>query len=153
MKASFEKTEDKVTKKLEGLLDRSKSLSSYLNRNFYQQYKNLQRNRWMTENASEGQQWEPVTPEYAQYKIKKYSGYPGGGQKLMIRTGVLAAAAQGDYGSFKLTEERSITVGIDDSIIPYAKYAAKKRPFMKFSDASIAAMREGVIDFLKGNLR
>lgn len=77
----------------------------------YPLYQQLQLQRFMTENESEGAQWLPLNDAYKKYKLKRYGGgskrptkanpatqwktWPGNGSKMLIGTGTLAGAVIG----------------------------------------------------------
>jgi len=142
------KVKDGITLSIDAMITRGKSVSSFLNRATYPVYQQLQIQRWETENASENESWNPVKPDYATIKRKRYAGFPGGGQKLMVATSKLAFAAQGLAGALKIVTESSMTVGIDQGFIPYAKYPGADRPYMSFSDDSISKMTDPLVQYI-----
>lgn len=110
---------DKITKKLEGMLTKSRSMQSFLTRVIYPMYQNMQMQRWQTEGGSEGMKWQPLSSLYAARKLIIYGGgpkykwvgghgegmpwasagswptYPGSGTKMLIGKGRLASAVIG----------------------------------------------------------
>lgn len=149
----FYQTESGIEQRLKGMLDRSNSISSYLNRNLFRQYQKAQIDRWKTENASEGDTWEPIDPTYAKYKRKKFASYPGGGNVTMVATGKLASAAQAENPAYyyKIVTNSKFVIGINTGALPYAQYPGEHRPYMSFSDDHIADMRKGISDYISKN--
>ena len=147
----------------------------------YPMYQDAQRNRWMTENSSEGSKWKAITPSYAAYKLRRYGGgikykwvggrgtqetrwfdkkgnrrpwqesgtwpsYPGAGKLLMIATGDLQKSVIGPgKGHRKLITPRSMSIF---TTIPYAADANKARPFMTFSPAFKAKMKQKIKEYV-----
>lgn len=97
-----------------------------------------------------------------------WPSFPGGGSKMMIATGRLASAAIGPNPIWSggesfhrmIVTDTSLSVRIDgsrqaskkDPGSEYFKYAAEKRPFMKFSQAHISQMKDAVKAYVKGSL-
>lgn len=139
-------------KVMRDMLTRERALQSYLNRNVVEQYRNIQRKRWMTQGDSEGSPWRDLDPVYAARKKRIYSGYPGGGTKMLIATNRLITGVIGPGGDFrKVTTPRSITIG---TVTPYAKYVDEDRTFTRFSTNSLREIYTGIGQFLfKGIVR
>lgn len=139
-------------KTLRDMLTRERALQSYLNRNVVEQYRNIQRKRWMTQGDSEGSPWRALDPVYAARKKRVFAGYPGGGTKMLIATNRLITGVIGPGGDFrKVTTPRSITIG---TVTPYAKYVDEERTFTSFSSASLREIYTGIGQFLfKGIVR
>lgn len=115
----LKKVQDGIQRNLKGLVQRERALRAYLNTTVYRQYQNAQLKRWMTEGASEGRQWAPLSRKYAVYKRLRYGGgprftwvggsgegrpwvragnwptYPGAGTKMLIATGRLVSGVIG----------------------------------------------------------
>ena len=86
----------------------------------YPAYQALQTERFQTENASEGEAWKALNPEYAKYKPRRYGGgprrkskkreagqwnsYPGQGSKILVGTGMLAGAVIGPSAGSPFTD-------------------------------------------------
>jgi hypothetical protein len=134
------------------LTNRMNSIQGFLNRNIFRMYQQAQLERWKSENTSEGEQWAPLTAQYAQRKKKKFAAFPGAGQKIMIATGKLYETTTGrnPKGLRKVATNKSLIIKIDDGYIPYAKFAAEERPIMEFSEATIQDMKDAVVDYIKG---
>lgn len=93
--ASIVSTKKGIQKKLDAMIKKSKSPESFLVKVAYPMYISRQSKRWMTENESEGARWAPLSEKYAKWKKLNFVGYPGHGEKLLIRTGRLAEAVIG----------------------------------------------------------
>lgn len=178
MSEGLQLVRDDFSKTMNQMLTRSKSGQGALAR-IYPVYQRLQTNRFMTQNASEGATWEPLKPDYAKYKLKRYGGgpkrgggvwksWPGSGTKMLIGTGSLAGAAIGPGSPFDsagisahqvIFTSSSMTIRINQSGLnaegksfDYPFYVNQKRPFMKFSEKSLTEMKKELIKFiLTGN--
>lgn len=141
-----------ITKYLKGLQQREKALAGYLNRNVLEQYRNLQRKRWMTENTSEGKEWAKLNPTYAAWKKKRFATYPGGGTKKLIASGTLFLSVIGPGKGFrKVTTPRSLFLA---TTIEYAPHVNELRPFTEWSKRSQKEIVDGVARFIfKGILK
>ncbi len=153
---------DEITEKLNAMLTRAHS--SKASARIYPMYQQLQTQRFMTQNASEGNQWAPLKAEYAEYKKKRYGDYPGGGSKLLIATGTLAGAAIGPGAPFEGTAQQvalftpySMQIKINQSgknaegkPFTYPQYVAEQRPFMTFSRASLDKMKDALKKYMIG---
>lgn len=151
--ASISEVESGVQDNLRAMISRGKSVSSYLNRVLVQKYQKAQDARWETEGASEGETWMPLDPAYAKYKRKKFASYQGAGGAMMIATGRLSSGARlkdASYG-YKIVTDDSFTVGINLGALPYAKYPGVMRPYMEFSDATLADWKLGIRDYICKN--
>lgn len=130
----------------------------------YPVYQQLQIQRFMTENASEGTPWDSLKPEYAEYKKKKYNSFPGGGSKTLIATSTLAGAVIGPGSPFQGTDKHraifkpySMQISVDASGVnaqgkpfTYPEFVAEKRPFMKFSQKSLDQLKSELQKYLIG---
>ncbi len=156
------------------MLDKTRSPQAGFAR-IYQVYQRLQTERFKSENASEGERWQSLNPEYATYKKKRYGGgpkrsggswksFPGNGNKTMIASGTLAGAVIGPGAPFQgtdkhramfTTDSMSIQVveggvNADGKPFEYASYADEIRPVMEFSDASLEEMKKELAEFIFG---
>lgn len=135
-----------IEKQLQRYLDREAALQSYLNKNVVEQYRNIQRRRWMTENASEGKVWDRLNPGYAAQKRRIYALYPGRGTKMMIRTGDLFESVIGPGKGFrKITTPRSLIISTTN---PYASDANEMRNFTNYSAKTKADLYLGIAAFI-----
>jgi hypothetical protein len=148
MGQGFEKTSDGIEVTIRAIVTRGHTMSSYLNRYLYPKYQQAQIERWQTANQSQREEWRALTPQYKKRKIKKFASYPGGGQVLMVATSRLSMAAQGRDGALKIVTDRTMTVGVDLGVLPYAKYPGAVRPFMTFSDETIQDWVDGVARYV-----
>lgn len=146
MSAALTTVSDGITKMLKGMRQREKALQSYLNRNVLEQYRNLQRRRWMTENASEGTPWSSLNPDYARRKLRVFAAYPGAGTKKLVATGKLYQSVIGPGEGFrKIATPRSLYIA---TTVGYAKYVDEKRSITEWGDQSIAEIRLSVAQFV-----
>ncbi len=129
-------TKDGIRESLKGMMSRTNTVASFLQRVIYPSYIKAQEQRWETENESQGATWTQIaSASYLAWKRRKFASAPGGGEKLMVATSdTLFAATNRSGNSLKIITNDSFVVGIDDTSIPYAKCAAEKRPIMLFSD-------------------
>lgn len=151
----IKKTDDGVSKYLNGLIDRSKTLSSYLNRNLFRQYQKAQLLRFQTEGASENLAWAPLQQAYQQYKRKKFASSPGGGNATMIATGRLMQGATGQDSNYfyKLVTDEKFEIGMNTSALPYSPYPGVMRPYMRFSEDTLTQWRQGIRDYITKNIQ
>ncbi len=148
--------ENKIQKDLSALLNRTLGIRTYLNTVVYQQYKNAQRKRWMTEGASEGERWKDLDPKYAAWKKKRYATSPGQGRKMLIASGRLFSAVVGEgMGEGKVQEHRKIVTNKSIEIgwtTPYAPYVDDVREFSDFGDETTEMIEDGVADYIFASL-
>lgn len=120
--------------RLQKKVNRAKNPAAFLRNVAYPMYQRFQRQRWMTQNASEGDKWKPLNPRYAKSKLRRYADFPGGGQRMMIATGRLFASVIGpskDHRRLIKGSKMIISTGVE-----YAEDANSKRPFFPLSDRS-----------------
>jgi hypothetical protein len=99
-------------------------------------------------------QWQPLTPKYLAYKLRK--GYE---RWIWTRTGdtlrAVGTAGQGPHKQLTITVnprqgDYSMAVSLD---LPYVKYADARRPWFYWDDEDLrridAIFRDVVIQFLK----
>lgn len=154
MSASFTQTSAGIEASLNGMISRSKTMSSYLNRTLFQQYQTAQLNRWQTEGSSEKMPWAPLNPKYERYKKKKFASYPGAGNALMIATGHLSAGATAQDSTYfyKQVTDSQFVVGLNVGALPYAPYPGVLRPYMQFSQETMDSWRKGIADYVRANI-
>ena len=153
MSASLTTVTDGISQVFKGMLQREKALQSYLNRNVLEQYRNIQRKRWMTENLSEsGIKWTRLNVNYAKRKRKIYAAYEGSGTKMLIATGKLYKSVIGPGEGFrKIVTPRSLYLA---TTVEYAPHVNDARSFTEYSPASIREIRLSVARFIfKGILK
>ena len=128
------------------LLKKSNIIGAGLARDVYSIYANAQRQRWMTENNSEGKHWDNLSEPYKTYKRKKFAQYPGGGSKMLVATGTLFKSVTGEDLTYhrRIVEKNSITIS---TTLPYAVYVVETRPFMEFSDKTENKIRDRLIKY------
>lgn len=139
----------KIDQRLEGFLDRSKSVRAFLIRNIYPMYQNVQAKRWKTENASEGGKWQPLESGYEARKKTQFAQYPGAGKKMLIAKYKLFPSVIGPGNGFRMV--------VDDTKLflytstPYAEYVNAKRPFDTYTKATRAKFRRALKDYIINN--
>lgn len=142
---TFKTTSNKIEATLQSMVSKAKNPIPFLRRVIYPMYQQAQLNRWQTENSSETGQWMPLNTKYSEDKKRRYAGFPGGGNAIMIATGKLSKAAFGQTSDLKRVITTSgMILTIDDGSIPYAKYAALKRPFMTFGGNTIGMFQDAI---------
>jgi hypothetical protein len=147
-KSPIKAVESGITKSLEEMASRTRSVQAYFKRIIYRQYQNAQRERWITENASEQGEWKRLDPVYEERKKRQFAAFPGRGEKMLIATGRLVSAVIGQPRSpeHRMTAtNRSIEVAWTT---PYAAYVDEVRPFSRFSEETMDEMMEGLGRFL-----
>lgn len=149
MKAKLSVDKTNVDKYLKGLLKKQKTIPAFLERAIYPRYQTAQRDRWKSENSSEGRKWKSLNPGYAAYKRKKFASYPGAGKAMMVATGALYNAATGQGpGLSKIITDRQMVISIQKGVIPYAEYAGSVRPFMSFSKKRISEWKQIIVQYV-----
>lgn len=146
MAESLKKTQNGIENRLNGMIDRASGMQGFLDRVIFRLYQNAQRQRWMTENQSEGEKWRPLSPGYDIWKKKKFASFPGGGEKMLIATNRLFPSVVGESGETrKVVTNRGLVVA---TTVPYAPKVAEIRPFMKFGKATIDKMKKSLRDYI-----
>jgi hypothetical protein len=148
MSKEFTRVVNGVTKSLEGMLNRANLIDGYLDRVVYPMYQNLQRERWASENATQGSSWPSLQPAYAEMKLKRYADYPGGGTKMMIATKRLFNSVVGDEDTSeheKVVSNHSLQIF---STTPYAEYANVVREFKEFSVETMREIMSGIVNYI-----
>ena len=145
---------DIIQIKLNALIDRGKSMQSFLDRNIYRIYQNAQRTRWMTENASEGgasDKWAKLNDLYAERKKKVYASYEGGGEKMLIAPGALFKAVIGPgNGQLKVVTNTSMIISTN---IEYAKHVDYARSFSTWGPDFRAKIKKAINNFILWDIR
>lgn len=142
------------------MVQAAKDPRTFLVRVAYPAYQNAQRERWMTEGASQGSSWKPLNPAYRKYKLRRYGGgtkynwiggqgqgrpwvpagtwptYPGKGSKMMIATNTLYASVTGDStkNHRRVIDNRSMKIF---TTVEYSEDVDKVRSFTIFKDSFI----------------
>jgi hypothetical protein len=146
MSASLSTVKDGISKYLKEMRQREKALQGYLNRNVLEQYRNAQRKRWMTENASEGTVWTRLNPGYAARKKKQFTAYEGRGTKMLIATNTLFKSVIGPGNGFrKLTTPRTLTLSTS---VEYARHVDAARSITEFGPKTMSEIYGGIAKFV-----
>ena len=144
--ASIKAINTGIQDNLTAMLDRQHSMQAYLDRIVYRQYQNAQRERWMSEGASEGVPWDSLNPAYASRKLIKFASYDGGGRKMLIATGRLFKSVIGpgeDHQKVATNDELTVSWSTE-----YAPYVNQRRTFDLFSLPTMEKMYDGLARFL-----
>lgn len=141
---------DGIADYLKGMISRANQIDGWLNRVAYPTLVAHQRQKWMTEGASEGKAWTPLNPTYRLRKLTRFRDYPGAGQKMLIATSRLVDSMTGDNKAehFKLVSGRRLEFG---SLVPYAKYVDQTRPITEMSDQTWDDLTDQLGKYLTGN--
>lgn len=135
-----------ITDRLNAMRKRANAMQGFLNRNIFTMYQNFQRERWMTENRSEGVRWERLNPEYQSRKKRQFAAYPGKGTKMLIATGTLLESVIGPGKGFrKVVSPKRLYIF---TVLDYARHVNKTRPFTGFSEKSMEKVRVALRDFI-----
>ncbi len=146
---NFKTTSNRIEGKLNAMITRAQDPRAFLNTTMVNMYANAQIQRWETANASETGTWPALDKDYEAAKKIRFAGFAGAGNAIMVATGKLSnAAILRGGGVKKIVTTRALEISIDDSVIPYAKYAAQKRPFMSFGAQTIEKMQEAIKKYL-----
>lgn len=126
------------------------ALQTWMARNAYPMYKNAQKQRWITQNASEGVTWKEVTTKYQKWKDNMLAKNPGkypGGKRILVLTGTLADSVMGRKLDFHraIFTERGFSVA---TTLPYAKYVNDVRPFAGFGDRTTNKIKDSLRAFV-----
>lgn len=117
-------------KRFKQLLDRARESRTFLNTYVYRTYQNAQRNRWMSENTTQGRQWKALDPVYKKRKLTKFAEYDGQGRKMLVATGRLYKSVFGDSSEHrKIVDATELRISTS---VPYAVYVDEVRTFTKF---------------------
>lgn len=146
-KASIKSLNNNIRKHLDEMMEKATHLRGFMERVVYPSYLKAQMKRWMTEGRSDGHgdlpPWQPLSARYKAWKLKRWASAPGGGTKMMIASGRLFQAAMNQGpGHRKIVTDRSLIVGIDPGVVPYAKYVNAERPFFIFSDEMMDGLKD-----------
>jgi hypothetical protein len=129
----------------------AKSKDGFLKSYVYPEYQYVQKQRWISENATEdvtGGQWERLNPVYETYKKKKFASYPGSGSRLLIAKSNLLPSVVGESKDSRVLIQDG-KLGIFSSL-PYASYVNEKRPFDTFSSAWRKKISEAWAQYIAG---
>ena len=152
MSARLRTISDGVQKRLKGLIDREKAMQGFLNRDVVEAYRNIQRKRWVTENASEAGEsgrWTALNADYARAKLKRFAGYEGGGKRMLIATGKLYKSVIGPGAGFrKVATNKSLTISTS---VEYAQHVDEARSFTTYGKDSIRGLRTMIRNFMFHN--
>lgn len=147
MSASIKTIKRGASEALKGYQQRALSLQSVLNNQVLDTYRNLQRTRWMTENASEGTRWNILKDKrWKQVKHRLYGSNLETGRPLLVASGRLQKSVIGPGEGF-----RKVTLGnriIISTSVEYAKGVDDLRPFTGWSKQSLAKFRKIIGEYI-----
>lgn len=152
---NFYKVRDDFEQLPKKALSLEAAIQGWFMRNLLPMYKNAQIQRWMTQNASEGETWKPISSSWIKrkqaLKIKDEERYPGG-QAVMIFTKTLFKAVTTIDRKFSrvLATSKTFTVA---TTLPYAKYANAQRPFVGFGKSTDDKFKNEMTKFIRGHLK
>lgn len=128
-------------------LDRARLVDGYINRVIYPTYQRRQRKRYQTEGASEGVKWPALNAQYAAYKLKKFSSYPGGGRKMMIATGRMKDSVIGPGADHRKIGPSRGRLEVYWTT-PYAVYTEDVRPVNVWDKKQDQDMYRGAAEYI-----
>lgn len=154
MKVEYTSVGQGAQKRLRQMVDnaRPSAIRAFIDRDVYTHYKYIQAKRWITENASEGDQWHILKDDrYKKWKAREYGSDPKTGRPLLYASGKLYQSVIGPGEGFhKLATERGLTI---TTSIPYAKGVDDLRSFTTYRPETIRALKKLVSNFIIKNIR
>lgn len=150
MRANLNRLQNGIAKSLNAMVERAKAPEAYLTGVIWPKYQKAQLARWQSAGGSEGLPWKGLTKPYEKQKKRKFAAYDGGGNVVMVATGRLERAATGeDQGNIlRLVTPSGMTISINTTQLPYAKYPGNMRPFMRFAPTTIADWKQGLVAYI-----
>lgn len=142
------KVQDTVTKSLNNMIKTTNFFEQWAIKRFQPMFKRIQQKRWATEGASEGRQWDPISPSYAEWKRKEYKDSFGHGEKLLIATGKLFKSLTLEEGGDweRILMRNTIVLNFD---VEYARKVGEFRPILEFREATIKMIKEDFKDWIR----
>lgn len=154
MKSGFSKIRDDSKSLNKNALSLEASIRSWAARIGYPLYINAQKQRWITQNASEGATWKSLSPSYLSWKTLKQKQAPEqypGGKRVLVLTGSLFNSVTGkDKSHHKaLFLKSGFSVS---STLPYAKHVNEVRPFVGFGDVTNDKIKNSATKFITSHI-
>lgn len=154
-KSGFKRLVNEVFTRQEAMVQVQSASVTFFRRALYPLYRIKMEQRWISQNASEGQTWKSVSEKWKEKKIalrnKDAAKYPGG-DKLMVFTSTLFKAVVGrdkTYHRLAITpKEMKVS-----TTLPYAPYVNDVRPFTGFGDVTNDEIRTKLSRFLLNSLK
>ena len=144
---------DQISDYFKGLTMRTDSLRLFLERNVYKAYQNIQRKRWMTQNTSEGEQWETLkSKSYINWKKLHYRADEAG-RPILIASGKLFRSVVGPAGKDghkMVATNTSLIVGTSVEYAPMVNQTQRK--FTGYSQTTINELETMISDFVFKNI-
>jgi hypothetical protein len=145
----IKRIEKGITDRLQGMLDRNRSIRTFLVRNIYPMYRNVQAKRWKSEGKSEGSAWKRLDADYSKRKLTQFAEYPGQGTKMLVAKYNLYPSVVGPGNGFRMvvdeTKMRLFTA------VDYAPYVNEIRPFDTYSAKTRKRFRSALKDYITSN--
>lgn len=143
---TYKALDKSIQNSLLDLIRKGSNLNALLNRNIYQLYQNAQRQRWMTENASEGSPWVKLNPDYERVKRRIYANEEHGGRKILIASGRLYKSVIGPSPDHrKIVGNNKLII---KTVVDYAKYVDQARTFTTFGQPTIDKIKKTISEYL-----
>lgn len=143
---------DGITKKLDGIIASGKTgFAQFFVRDAVPKYLKAQSERFMTENSSDytAGGWKPLDPKYRERKLTQFSGYEGGGRKMLIAKGDLyksVLAMSKDYR--QVVGDKELIIG---TTIPYAGFVDADRTISEFSPKFYTELSDDLAAYVRRN--
>lgn len=141
-----------VTKRLNELKKRINS-EAVIARQIWPMYQTAQVERFKSNNATEGETWNPLSPLY--YKWKSSRSYfnrggskvkiKGGGTQTLVLTGALYNAIMAKSGGSRVITPGKMTISIT---LDYASFVNDARDFVTFSQATKNRFKEAYLKYV-----
>jgi hypothetical protein len=152
-KATITKTRDDSLKVKARMLTLEAAWQTWMVRKGYPMYQLAQKRRWMTENASEGATWKPVTREYGRWKMDQYQKNKAkSGSRLLVLSGDLSDSVMGRSQKYNrvVFTPKGFSVA---TTLPYAKYVDEARPFTGFGNSTDEKIKNSLKKFVLAHIK
>lgn len=142
------KVQDTVTDKLNNMMKTTSFFEQWVIKRFQPMFQKIQQKRWQSEGSSEGKQWDPINPRYAEWKKEKYKDSFGHGEQLLIATGKLyKALTLADDGAWeRILLSNTIVLNFD---VDYAAQVGEFRPILEFREDTIRKFRDDFKEWVR----
>jgi len=149
MKVTLKQLEDKISLKLEALTSIERPVRALLAGPVFQAYRQAMDARFASQNQTEGSQWAALNKKYKEWKEKHYANGPGGGKKMLLRTGALYQSLvnpNGSNGGLKIVGKSSLKIVTK---IVYAPYVNAARDFSRWGDPTMKKIQGIITGYLR----
>lgn len=147
-KTGIMKIEDNVTEKMMNMINKGRDGRAFMMRKVLPKYRNAQRDRFRTQNDSQGEPWDDLNDDYARRKLVKYADFPGGGRKMLIATNRLMKAVTGTGSAgdaYYLATNTSFLFSVS---VPYAHHVDLVRPLMEFKKEFVDDLKKEYVKWM-----